>query len=133
MLAEQVLMELNCGGLKDFRRAEEIIKEAGLDTSELAKEIAYQIKTEGWNIDPVAIAYELIKNYSDHPTYFEIYPNYLATQVEADTNELFDYMYENELEWEDLDKYTKFLLQEAGVSPDDWDKYYEERKMYEEA
>ena len=61
-LMEDVLLELNTGGVWDFQRAEEIINEAGLDRNRVVKEIAFQIKeNQGWKVDPVGIVYEFIK------------------------------------------------------------------------
>lgn len=119
-LMEDVLLELNTGGIWDFQRAEEVIYEAELDYNRVAKEIAFQIKeNQGWRVDPVGIVYEFIKeeaeaeleslkdvevwaNYRDTKFYF---PDWKKNYVLEELKNI-DY---------ELSKPTQFLLKELQV------------------
>ena len=125
MLLREVLSYLGAGGDLDFKRTEEIACETGINTSELAKEIARSIK-ENERTDPVEIAYRLIVEETDYPEVFTIYPNYLATQLSVNREELFEKMKENGIDWYELDSYMQFLLSEAGITESDWREWIEE-------
>ena len=99
--------------------------------SEFVEKCREQICYSG-ECDPVETAYEVIRGNSNYPEVFTIFGNYLATEVNVDIGTLFETMHEENLDWSDLDEYTRFLLQEAGYNETGWNEYKEEMESYKE-
>ncbi len=119
-LMEDVLLELNTGGVWDFQRAEEIISEAGLDRNRVVKEIAFQIKeNQGWRIDPVGIVYEFIKEEAETELEslkdVEVYANYLNTQFYLPEYKKEEVLEELEKIDYEISEPTRFLLRELQI------------------
>lgn len=118
-LIQEVLSNLNTGGLFDFQRAEEIIYEAGLDLTEVSKEIARRIKKNknySQKIDPVRITYEIIKKRAEEELKIlkkvKIQGEFLTTSFYLPEYEKDKVLKKLEKTNSKLSKSTEFLLKE---------------------
>ena len=121
-----ILQEIIGGGTLDWEKAEELLELF----PEIKKSFIQEVREDlamGDCVDPVGKVYTLIKDFSEFGDYFTIFPNYLATQVDVNKEELFEKMHKEGLIWEDLDKFTLFLLDEAGVKKEEYETFLEEQ------
>jgi len=129
-MLERVLSRLKVGEISDFERAEAIL--GGIDDKELETEVINDIVEkvvggEAWLIDPVGMVFVKIIENSFCPECFQIEGIRRFAKVKCDFELLFTRMYQEGIDWEDLDKYTKYLLEsECNCSIDDWE-YFERR------